>query len=118
MCKTLKVSASGYYGWLGRPLSQRQQANVKLTVHIREAFVASDETYGMPRIRAELQDTGIVASRKRIAEVMAALSADEAQQLAALQAPVGLPIGAQTPHEIAVSVLAHLIQVRATNQPL
>jgi hypothetical protein len=31
MCKTLKVSASGYYGWLGRPLSKRQQANVKLT---------------------------------------------------------------------------------------
>jgi len=51
-------------------LSQRQQANVALTVQIREAFVASDETYGMPRIRAELQDAGIVASRKRIARLM------------------------------------------------
>lgn len=61
---------------------------------------------------------GMMGSRKRIAEVMAALSADEAQQLAALQAPVGLPIGAQTPHEIAISVLAHLIQVRAGTQHL
>lgn len=39
-------------------------AHVVLTTHIRSAFFASDETYGMPRIRAELQDAGIVASRK------------------------------------------------------
>jgi len=48
----------------------RQQAHSVLTTHIRSAFVASDETYGMPRIRAELQDAGIVASRKRIARLM------------------------------------------------
>ena len=30
----------------------------------------SDATYGMPRIRAELADQGVVASRKRIASVM------------------------------------------------
>lgn len=67
MCKTLQVSASGYYDWQGRPPSQREQANTALTAQIRQAFVASDETYGMPRIRAELLDEGIVASRKRIA---------------------------------------------------
>ena len=70
MCKTLKVSASGFYGWLERPMCQRQQANVALTAQIRQAFVASDETYGMPRIRAELQDVGVMASRKRIARLM------------------------------------------------
>lgn len=59
---------------------------------------------------------GMMGSNKRIAEVLAALSVEHAQQLAALQAPVGLPIGAQTPHEIAVSVLAHLIQVRSARQ--
>ena len=70
MCKTLKVSASGFYGWLQRPLCQRQQANAVLITHIRAAFLASDETYGMPRVRAELQDAGIMASRKRIARLM------------------------------------------------
>ena len=40
------------------------------TAQIREAFAASDETYGMPRIRAELQEASIVASRKRIARLM------------------------------------------------
>jgi hypothetical protein len=41
-----------------------------LTAQIRETFIASDETYDMPRIRAELKDAGIVASRKRIAALM------------------------------------------------
>ena len=70
MCKTLKVSASGFYGWRDRPMSQRQKANVALSAQIRQAFVASDETYGMPRIRAELMDAGMVVSRKRIARLM------------------------------------------------
>jgi hypothetical protein len=30
----------------------------------------NDETYGMPRFRAELADCGITASRKRIAALM------------------------------------------------
>ena len=51
-------------------MCQRQKANVTLVSQIREAFVASDETYGMPRIRAELMDAGIEASRKRIAALM------------------------------------------------
>ena len=70
MCKTLKVLASGCYGWLSRPVCQRRQANITLTAQIREAFIASDETYGMPRIRAELMNAGIVASRKHVAALM------------------------------------------------
>ena len=73
LCETLKVSTSGYYDWRDRPLSQQEQANTVLREHIRRAHLASDETYGMPRIRAELGDTGIVASRKRIARLMRAM---------------------------------------------
>jgi len=69
-CETLGVSTSGYYDWLARGPSLRAQANTKLLQHIRDAHRASDETYGMPRIRAELADAGIVASRKRIARLM------------------------------------------------
>ena len=67
MCKHLKVSTSGHYDWQDRAPSQRATANVVLLGHIEAAHAMSDATYGMPRIRAELQEAGIVASRKRIA---------------------------------------------------
>lgn len=55
---------------------------------------------------------GMMGSRRRIAEVRAAFAPDM-PLLAALHAPVGLEIGAHTPHEIAVSILAQLIRHRA-----
>ena len=73
LCETLKVSTSGYYDWRDRPLSQRAKANVSLCERIVQAHQASDETYGMPRIRAELADSGVIASRKRIARLMRAM---------------------------------------------
>ena len=69
-CETLQVSTSGYYDWLDRTPSVRAQANTALLQNIQDAHLASFETYGMPRIRAELADLGIKASRKRIARLM------------------------------------------------
>lgn len=55
---------------------------------------------------------GMMGSRKRIGAVRAAMP-DQIEWLTLnLRAPVGLEIGAHTPHEIAVSILAQLIQVR------
>ena len=51
---------------------------------------------------------GMMGSRKRIAEVLTALP----NPPIGLHAPVGIEIDAQTPHEIAVSILAQLIQAR------
>ena len=70
MCKHLKVPASGFYDWHGRAPSKRTVANVTLLAQIEAAHVLSDTTYDMPRIRAELADQGVRASRKRIATVM------------------------------------------------
>ena len=70
MCETLQVSKSGYYDWLDRAPSASQQANETLALQIHSAFTASDATYGMPRVRAQLRDEGIKASRKRVARLM------------------------------------------------
>ena len=70
MCKHLKVSASGFYDWYGRVPSKRAAANAALLAQIEAVHTKSDATYGMPRIRAELADSGVGASRKRIASVM------------------------------------------------
>jgi putative transposase len=70
MCKHLKVSKSGYYDWQDRAPSARAVANMALLDEIKTIHAMSDATYGMPRIRAELLDVGVHASRKRIAHLM------------------------------------------------
>ena len=72
MCKTLRVSHSGYYDWLERPACARVRANTVLLQQIRQAHAASDATYGVLRIQAELADQGIKAGHNRIAAVMRA----------------------------------------------
>ena len=70
MCDCLQISKSGYYHWYGRALSKRTAENVTLLAQIEAAHLKNDATFGMPRIRAELADQGVVASRKRIASVI------------------------------------------------
>ena len=72
LCKTLRVSHSGYYDWLERPACALVQANALLLEQIRQAHAASDTTYGVPRIQAELADQGIKAGHNRIAALMRA----------------------------------------------
>ncbi len=59
---------------------------------------------------------GVVASRKRFAEIEAALVAGGVarESLAAIRSPAGLDIGARAPEEIAVSILAEIVRVRRT----
>lgn len=70
MCEVLKVSSSGYYDWLKREPSQRQQANDALLVAIRREFEASRRTYGSPRVHAALKQQGLGVSRNRVARLM------------------------------------------------
>ena len=69
-CRILGVSASGYYAWLQRSPSERAAANEALTGAIRRVHELSDGTYGMPRVRAELQEAGHRVSRRRVAHLM------------------------------------------------
>lgn len=70
MCRLLGVKRSGYYAWHRRAQSKRAVANVKLLSAIRQAFVASRETYGSPRIFAALRAAGVSCGEKRIARLM------------------------------------------------
>ncbi len=62
---------------------------------------------------ARLEYLGLMGSRRKIARVERELAA-RGLSLAGLpfHAPIGLPIGAETPAELAVSILAEIIQVR------
>jgi putative transposase len=70
LCKVLSVSRSGYYAWRDRPLSRRSQQDAALTAKIYEIHRRSRETYGSPRIHAELRSIGVRCGRKRVAKLM------------------------------------------------
>src|SRR6186713_2804903 len=62
----------------------------------------------------ELRYMGLIGSRAKIARIYDALVAEQMspELLARVHAPIGLDIGAITPQEIAVSILAELIAVK------
>ena len=71
MCRCLRVSTSGFYGWAKRPMSAREVDNRRLLTRIREHHAASDGVLGVPRMHEELSDEGETASPNRIARLMA-----------------------------------------------
>ncbi len=70
MCRLLGVSTSGYYAWHGRAPSAHAESDAALLERIHEIHRTSRETYGAPRIHAELIAQGHAVSRKRIARLM------------------------------------------------
>jgi putative transposase len=70
MCAVLGVSASGYYAWRRRTPSRRAWADAVLEVHIRAIYAASRQTYGSPRVHAELRAQGQRCGRHRVARLM------------------------------------------------
>lgn len=70
MCRLLEVSASGFYEWRSRGPSARELADQALTERIREIHVESRQTYGAPRIHAELCFEGTRVGKKRVARLM------------------------------------------------
>ena len=70
LCRVLGVSASGFYAWRGRVPSARVVNNILLTERIRQIHAESDQTYGKPRVRAELRDQGATISCQRVARLM------------------------------------------------
>lgn len=66
----LGVSRSGYYCFTKRLPSQRQQDEDRLLMKIQKIYEESRQTYGSPRIHAELKEQGETCSRQRIAKLM------------------------------------------------
>ena len=69
-------------------------------------------------LRKKYAYIGMMGSRVRVAEAKQVLVNEgfDPIQLEELHAPIGLKIGAETPEEIAISILAQLIQIRSQQQ--
>ena len=70
MCRVLKVSTSGYYAWLRRRPSERNQRKADLTAKVKAAHSGSRGTYGSPRVTKKLRKSGEKVSEKTVAKIM------------------------------------------------
>ncbi len=70
LCRTLRVSTSGYNAWCDRPESPRRQTDRRLLAAIRAVHQSSRGTYGSPRVHAELREQGHGVGRHRVARLM------------------------------------------------
>jgi len=93
-------------------------ARANLPPHAYAVIVTRGHTNDLEALRAlapiDLRYLGLIGSRAKVARIYEALAADEmpAERLKRVHAPIGLDIGAVTPQEIAVSILAGLIAVK------
>jgi putative transposase len=70
MCRVLGVSSSGYYAWRSRQPSKRSREDQTLCRRIEQIHRQSRQTYGAPRVHAELRAEGRCIGRKRVARLM------------------------------------------------
>src|SRR3954468_22611164 len=70
MARVLGVSKAGYYAWLQRPASAHAVADAALLKRVRTIHGSSRQTYGAPRVHADLRGRGERHSRKRIPRLM------------------------------------------------
>jgi len=74
MARLLGVSASGFYSWSSRPLCHRKTEDERLRTLIVAIHARSRGTYGVPRIKAELNfDHQVRCSAKRVLRLMRSL---------------------------------------------
>jgi xanthine dehydrogenase accessory factor len=97
-----------------------------LPTHGYAVIVTRGHRHDLDALRAllarDLRYLGLIGSRAKIARIYEALVAEgiTAERLRPVHAPIGLDIGAVTPQEIAVSIMAELIGVlhgRLSGQP-
>jgi transposase InsO family protein len=70
MCEALEVSPSGFYSWLKRPPSPREQRRQALVAEIREIHAEARQCYGSPRIHAALAGAEGARSVNTVAKLM------------------------------------------------
>jgi xanthine dehydrogenase accessory factor len=98
----------------GQQVIQLDKPDDPLPPGVRAVVVASHGNDEQPvleaALRADLPYIGLVASRRRGPAVLASLEVDERMR-SRLRTPAGLDIGARTPPEVALSILAEIVAV-------
>jgi xanthine dehydrogenase accessory factor len=98
----------------GQQVLQLEKPDDPLPPGVRAVVVASHGNDEQPileaALRAEVPYVALVASRRRGPAVLASLEVDEGLR-SRVRTPAGLDIGARTPPEVALSILAEIVAV-------
>ncbi len=96
-----------------KTLSQLKIIPSTYIIVVTRGHLKDEEVLGSV-IRSNAAYIGMIGSRKKNATVFQHLEEQgiSARELKKVHAPIGMGIGAQTPEEIAVSIIAEIIQVR------
>jgi putative transposase len=70
ICRVLKVSYSGFFAWLKRPVSRRRRRQEELLEKIKAAFAENRGLYGSPRLYRALLIDGQLVCRNTVAKLM------------------------------------------------
>jgi len=70
LCRVLEVSRSGFHAWQGRPSAPRVRSDAQLAAQVAAVHKRSRETYGSPRVHAELRAKGVRVGKKRVERLM------------------------------------------------
>ena len=70
MCRTLEVSVSGFWSWHSRPLSDRARSDAQRCPRIIDSHAASDGTYGVPRVHADMKEHDPTISVRTVTRLM------------------------------------------------
>ena len=82
MCRLLAVSASGYYDWKSREVTETAERRSTLTLLIKAIFLNSRETYGYRRVAAQLVRQGRPAGEELVRQLMCAADLQPKQRRA------------------------------------
>ncbi len=69
LCRVLRVSRSGYYAWLKRPVSKRAQEEGRLEAEIKAAHRRTRQTCGPERLQRDLAAHGVKVGIHRIRRI-------------------------------------------------
>jgi putative transposase len=67
--RVLSISASGYYSWVDRPLSQRARDELRLELEIKAAHRRTRQVYGAEKLQYDLAEHGIKVGVCRIKRI-------------------------------------------------
>jgi putative transposase len=97
LLRVLKISASGFYDWLERPLSRHDREEARLEIEIKAAHNQTRQTYGPIRLQHVLRESGIeigICRIRRIRQKLGLLCKQKRRFRVTTHSDHGMPVAA------------------------